>query len=654
VQFGAVDCSEHKEFCIAAGVSALPGVKLYQWRAMRNPYKPRDPPAKVAVDYSGERSAKALSDFVTAQLPRDFIHNLTSAAPDWRDWAAVAPPGVLLFTDKAASTALYRALSLRFRGRLRFAQASAADAELAAAFGVSATPSLVVQLASGERVTYDGNLKANALTAFLEQYAAAAPPPDADAQQPAGAAAAASPATPLVLHNASQLSSAVLAVEPVAVVGFLGGSSDACAAEWEAWRAAARSVEAQGVVAAECAAGADWATPYVQGGDACVTVARFPFGAADKADADVELYEGVMDGRALGAWALESLPDFVRQITVADAEAYFSLDARSPKLILVTSKTETPLMFRTLAANFHGRIQFAVAHSSDPLAVRLKVERAPAVKVMLVPPGAVPGPDGAMPLMLQDYPGPLRYEHLAAFCGALADHAAGSDAAAGDTHAAGPAEVVALTDDAALREACEKRSALCVLAFLDSRAPSLPAQLAILQAAAARQAAGTPVQFAWVDASRHASAAAAFDVTTPPAAVVLSARRLRYALLRTAFSTGALSDLVSAVLAGRAPTAPLAALPRLVAEEAAPAAAAEEPPVEEEFDLSEIMDVSVDTTSREEQLRQAEASVRADQEARAAAATQAAEAAAKAAKAKSKKKSAKAKKKRAAAANTEL
>jgi protein disulfide-isomerase A6 len=662
VQFGAVDCSEDKDFCIQAGVSSLPGVKLFPWQPLRNPYKPRAPPAKIAVDFSGARSARALSDFVTSQLPREFIHNLTSAAPDWRDHVTPpdsAPPLVLLFTDKEASTALYRSLSLRFRGRLRFAQARAADAELAAAFGVTAAPSLVVQLASGDRVTYDGKLKADALTAFLEQHAAAAPPPGADEQQPAGMAneAAASPASPLVLHNASQLSSAVLAKEPAALVGFLAGSPDACATEWDAWRAAARMLEGQ-VIAAECDATADWAAPYVraQGDRACVTVARFPFGAADKADADVELYEGAMDGRALGAWALESLPDFVRQITAANAEAYFSLDARAPKLILITSKTETPLMFRTLAANYHGHVQFAVTHSSDPLAARLKVERVPAVKAMLVPPGAVPGPDGAMPLMLQDYPGPLRYEHLSGFCAALAEHAAGSDAGS-DVQATGPAEVVALTDDEALRDVCEKRGALCVLAFLDSRAQSLPSQLDILQASAARQGLGAPVQFAWVDASRHASAAAAFDIATAPAAVVLSARKLRYAPLRTAYSTDALSDLVNAVLAGRATTAPLAALPRLVAEEVAPAAAEEEAaPAEEEFDLSEIMDVDVETTSREEQLRQAEASVRADQEARAAAAqaAQAAEAAdkAKAAKAKHKKKS-KAKK-RAVAANAEL
>jgi hypothetical protein len=167
------------------------------------------------------------------------------------------------------------------------------------------------------------------------------------------------------------------------------------------------------------------------------------------------------------------------------------------------------------------------------------------------------------------------------------------------------------------------------MAFLDSRAAALPAQQALLRAAAARSG-GAPVQFTWVDASRFPTAAAAFDLATTPTAVVLSARKLRYAPLRAAFSADTLAALVADVLAGRVSTAPLAALPQLVEGQAAAAdAAPAEEEVEEEFDLSDILGVEVESASHDERRRQAELAVRAEAEARVAA--QAAQAAADAA-----------------------
>ena len=62
-KFGALDCGADMDACARAGVAALPTVKVYGWQAQKNPYKPRDPPAKTPVDFNGERNAKALSDF---------------------------------------------------------------------------------------------------------------------------------------------------------------------------------------------------------------------------------------------------------------------------------------------------------------------------------------------------------------------------------------------------------------------------------------------------------------------------------------------------------------------------------------------------------------------------------------------------------------
>jgi type IV secretory pathway VirB10-like protein len=152
------------------------------------------------------------------------------------------------------------------------------------------------------------------------------------------------------------------------------------------------------------------------------------------------------------------------------------------------------------------------------------------------------------------------------------------------------------------------------------------------------------VHFCWVDLARHASFAAAFDVATSPSAFVLSTKKLRYAPLRIAFSTDAVTSLVDDVLAGRVSTVALSALPRLV--DAGSAASVDpEPPaeeVEEEFDLSDIMGVDVDDSgSREARLCEAEQALKREAAERAAAAQEAAaaakEEAARAAKAKKKK-----------------
>lgn len=640
-----MDCSTdaNKEFCAGAGLRSLPAVKVYSWEARVNPYKPRDGLIKMPTDFAGEPTARGLSDAVTAALPYDLVLNVSSAQPDWRAQLSGELPLAVLFTEKAGATALYRALSLRFRHRMRMALARADDAALSTAFGVTAAPALVLQV-NGELVRYDGELKAAALTAFLEQHAAEEKPAE---EMPAAHGGSAEAWRPLALRNATHFESAILSSEKAALVAFAGGQADACATEREAWRAAARALDGQ-VTVAEADAGAPWAARYAAAGR-CLTIVRFAFGA-DKADpdtdADVESYpagEPVQKG-PLGAWALESVPDFVQFVTASSAQPYFSTAAHLPKLVLVSEKAETPAMFRALAANFHGRVQFARTHVRDELAANMRVTKAPAVRAMLVPPGAKPDPDGTLPLAIQEFFGPLRYDQLAMFCEAMVAHtSAGLDDDEKPTAATGD-DVVELADDAALHSTCEARGGLCLVAVLDSRAAALQAQLAQLRAAASRQrGTAAPVHFCWVDLARHASFVAAFDVATSPSALVLSAKKLRYAPLRIAFSTDAVTSLVDDVLAGRVSTVALSALPRL--EDAGSAAPVDSEPaeaVEEEFDLSDIMGVEVDDSgSREARLREAEQTLKREAAERAAAAKEAAaaaqEEAARAAKAKKKK-----------------
>ena len=72
--------------------------------------------------------------------------------------AADGLPGVLLLTDKPKATPLYKSLSTRFEGQLKFGQAASSSADVARLFGVDSFPALVVLHLDGTHARYEGAL----------------------------------------------------------------------------------------------------------------------------------------------------------------------------------------------------------------------------------------------------------------------------------------------------------------------------------------------------------------------------------------------------------------------------------------------------------------------------------------------------------------
>lgn len=72
--------------------------------------------------HAGPRSAKSIADAGTALLTEAFV-NRPKTAEDFEKFKATADTAkVVLFTDKPRSTTLFKSLSMRFRGRLAFAE----------------------------------------------------------------------------------------------------------------------------------------------------------------------------------------------------------------------------------------------------------------------------------------------------------------------------------------------------------------------------------------------------------------------------------------------------------------------------------------------------------------------------------------------------
>ncbi|KAK4628698.1 Putative protein disulfide-isomerase [Fulvia fulva] len=165
----AVNCDEetNKPFCGTMGVQGFPTLKII---------KPGKKPGKPIVeDYHGPRAAKGIVDAVIDKIP-NHVKKLKDA--DYAAWVAEGGPKAILFTEKGSVSALLKATAIDFLGVLGVAQIRDKETEAVEAFGVEKFPTLVLLPGDGkDPITYDGELKKDAIVKFLSQ--AASPNPDA-------------------------------------------------------------------------------------------------------------------------------------------------------------------------------------------------------------------------------------------------------------------------------------------------------------------------------------------------------------------------------------------------------------------------------------------------------------------------------------------
>jgi len=92
----------------------------------------------------GPRTAKGIADALTAALPSTHISKLKDA-PSYSNFTTTSSvPKVVLFTDKPKTSALYKSLSLRFKGRLAFAEVTNKASDVIEQQAVEKFPKLIV------------------------------------------------------------------------------------------------------------------------------------------------------------------------------------------------------------------------------------------------------------------------------------------------------------------------------------------------------------------------------------------------------------------------------------------------------------------------------------------------------------------------------
>jgi protein disulfide-isomerase A6 len=169
----AVDCDEdsNKAFCGQFGVQGFPTLKIV---------KPGSKPGKPIVeDYNGPRTAKGIVDAVVDKIPNHVKRVDDKTLEGWLAESNETAKAIL-FTDKGKTSALLKSIAIDFKGGIHVAQIRNTDKEKASLelFGITKFPTLIL-LPGGkeaEGIVYDGEMKKEAMVAFLSQ--AAAPNPD--------------------------------------------------------------------------------------------------------------------------------------------------------------------------------------------------------------------------------------------------------------------------------------------------------------------------------------------------------------------------------------------------------------------------------------------------------------------------------------------
>ncbi|TKA83764.1 hypothetical protein B0A55_00068 [Friedmanniomyces simplex] len=164
------DAEENKPFCGSMGVQGFPTLKIV--RPGKKVGKP------MVEDYRGERTAKGIVDAVVEKIP-NHVRRLKDA--DYEAWleegGESARPKAILFSEKGTVSALLKAVAVDFLGAIDVAQIRNKELEAVEIFNVEKFPALVLLPGTGkDPVHYNGEMKKEAIVAFLSQ--AASPNPD--------------------------------------------------------------------------------------------------------------------------------------------------------------------------------------------------------------------------------------------------------------------------------------------------------------------------------------------------------------------------------------------------------------------------------------------------------------------------------------------
>jgi protein disulfide-isomerase A6 len=158
------------------GVQGFPTLKIVR------PGKKTGKP--VVEDYQGARAAKAIVDAVVEKIPNHVTKVSDKGLDAWLKEGNDTAKAVL-FSDKGTTSALLRALAIDYLGGVSFAQVRNKEKATVDTFGITKYPTfLVLPGGDKEALVYDGDLKKEAMSAFVTEASGTSPNPAAAAAGP--------------------------------------------------------------------------------------------------------------------------------------------------------------------------------------------------------------------------------------------------------------------------------------------------------------------------------------------------------------------------------------------------------------------------------------------------------------------------------------
>ena len=129
---------------------------------------------KVVLDYTMERNAKDMKQFLDYQMP-NYAEKVAGDVSKFMEKAdRNGLPKVLLFTSKAKTASLTKYLSTEFRRRLLIGEVypTKNNQQIMEHYGIKDLPAFIVITGDGEQVRYEGHgFTKNKLQSFLSKYA---------------------------------------------------------------------------------------------------------------------------------------------------------------------------------------------------------------------------------------------------------------------------------------------------------------------------------------------------------------------------------------------------------------------------------------------------------------------------------------------------
>ncbi|KAI3627741.1 protein disulfide-isomerase [Malassezia furfur] len=124
-------------------------------------------------------------------------------------------------------------------------------------------------------------------------------------------------------------------------------------------------------------------------------------------------YNGERSANAITEYVVSALPaESVRRLDVGKLPGFLKKDPDSPKVLLVSPKSKSSPMYRSLALDFRGRVPFGYLYAlkdevfgavKETLGVTLDIHRVPALYIVTGPPGTP---------KLHKYRGAMNYKHI--------------------------------------------------------------------------------------------------------------------------------------------------------------------------------------------------------------------------------------------------